>query len=164
MVMKLQRQQTFYDCFLATIAMLANKLLSEVAQKANELSDGTFTSLVYCKDATKFWICCSELANFYNLPNVTKTCLTLTAYPTVTSLKDCDKVQPFATDIDLSGKGYIGVHWKNAGHAMAFEDGMIFDPNADEPMTLVQWKKWTEFAYLSLGGVPEQMIVTKESD
>ena len=162
--MILQRQQSSYDCFLVTIAMLTNKLLSEVVQKADELSGDTFASLVPCNDATKFWICCSKVANFYNLPNLANTCRILINYPTMQILKDCSKVQPFTLDIDLSGKGQIGIYWKCAGHSMAFENGMIFDPNADKPMTLVQWKAWAKTVYLSNGSSPEQMIVTKESD
>jgi len=41
--------------------------------------------------------------------------------------------------IDLSGKGIIIVGDMYGNHAIAFEDGLIYNPNADKPCT------WDEF-------------------
>ena len=161
--MKLQQQQTFYDCFLATIAMLANTSLSEVTQKVCKLGDiDSFHEIAY--DYIKFWPLCANTAEFYNLPNLAKTCRMLVNYPSMQMLKDCSKVQPFKLDVDLSGKGQIGIYWKDSGHSIAFENNIIFDPNADKPMTFTEWQEWSKTAYASQGGIPERMIVTKESD
>lgn len=51
--------------------------------------------------------------------------------------------------IDLSGRGWVGIQWTDGtSHAMAFEDGVVYDPNANCGLS---WNDWWLFELPNYG-------------
>ena len=128
--MRLQRQG-INECQLATIAMLADVPLLKIRTRALEIAQiPTWTGYFVTPPALRlinFWsimsILCGEYGVHMTLPN-TNTGVTPGEAPT----------------INLSGKGQITIIWDNgAAHAMAYENGIVYDSNATEPML---WDVW----------------------
>ena len=124
--MKIQKQG-FNECQLATIAMLANRPLSEVREVACKML-GTSTWLPLTVTLETYWLTVEALCIYFGLAEI---------HP---------KMSQATTNIkpNLSGRGQITVQFDNEGahsltHAMAFEDGLVYDPNGDKPVT---WEEW----------------------
>jgi len=62
----------------------------------------------------------------------------------------CIKVlPPTGTTVDLSGKGILTIRFVLDGvnqqrHCVAYEEGMIYDPDEEEPMPLSDWIEYKE--------------------
>lgn len=123
MTMQLQRQG-FNECQLATIAMLANRPLNEVREVACKML-GTSTWLPLSISAAAFWLIIESLCLHYGLTKI---------HPRM------NQATANSTTPDLSGKGQLTIQWTSEGaHAMAYEDGLVYDPNGDKPVT---WEEW----------------------
>ena len=125
--MKIQKQG-FNECQLATIAMLANRPLSEVREVACKML-GTSTWLPLSVTIEIYWLTVEALCIYFGLAEI---------HPKM------NQATANNTTPNLSGKGQITIQWDNEGvrssaHAMAFEDGLVYDPNGDKPVT---WEEW----------------------
>ena len=125
-MMQLQRQG-FNECQLATIAMLANRPLSEVREVACKML-GTSAWLPLSVTLETYWLTVGALCIYFGLAEIQP------------------KMSQVTTNIitNLAGKGQITVKFDNEGarpsaHAMAYEDGLVYDPNGDKPVT---WEEW----------------------
>ena len=123
MAIKLQKQG-FNECQLATIAMLADRPLKEVREVACRML-GTSTWLPLSVSVKAFWLIVETLYLYYGLTKI---------HPRM------NQATANSTTPDLSGKGQITVQFGSGeAHAMAFEDGLVYDPNGDKPVT---WEEW----------------------
>ena len=128
--MQLQRQGEL-ECQLATIAMLADVPLLEVRTRALELTQTeTWASYFNTQRASRvisFWLIASMLCSEYGV--------SMTLPDTDTGVTPGE-----APNINLSGKGQITVVWNNnTAHAIAYEDGIVYDGNLTES---VSWDIW----------------------
>jgi hypothetical protein len=144
--------------------MLANVPVSTVREVAYQYANEPWHTLTNHLTATKFWKVCAQVSAYYRLYNLSKTCDLLVQYPVIPMLKDCPSIQAFNTNIDLSGRGQMGIYWERDGHSIAFEHNLLFDSNAEIPMQFDEWCKFASDYYRFIGGLPNQIIVTKESD
>ena len=121
--MKLQRQG-FNECQLATIAMLADKSLDEVRDVTCKML-GTSIWLPLSLSPAAFWLCVEALCLYYGLTKI---------HPRI------NQMITGSTLPNLVGKGQITIEFHSKeSHAMAYEDGLIYDPNGDKPVT---WEEW----------------------
>ena len=123
--MILQRQG-HDECQLAVIAMLAGKTSKEVVMEAQKWTGHVaWRYYLVVSNREKIWATVSALCHKYGIPSL----LVINAITTSTNKPD------------LTGKGQITIWWTdNTAHAMAFEDGLIYDPNSDTPVT---WEIWS---------------------
>lgn len=50
------------------------------------------------------------------------------------------RAAPWPKDLHLGGRGLLLIwHWFGTGHAMAYRDGVIYDPDAVEPLPTSVW-------------------------
>ena len=126
--MQLQKQG-FNECELATIAMLADRPLDEVREVACKML-GTLTWLPLSLSIEAFWLTVEALCVHFGLAKI---------HPRM------NQATANNTTPDLSGKGQITIQFSGEeAHAMAFEDGLVYDPNGERPVT---WEEWlTEMA------------------
>lgn len=143
--MKHQRQVTRRDCQLATLAMLADQPLASVTA----LAERYLHSLGYDKSSDwfdlipeilpdKFDLITRRLAEMLHLslpiPLNASSWATM-AIPMGPS--GCHLVLP-------TGRGQITVLWHGGGaHAMAYADGMVYDPGQTQPLSPIDW--WDEW-------------------
>ena len=121
-MMQLQRQG-FNECQLATIAMLADRPLDEVREVACKMM-GSATWLPLSVSIQAFWLIVESLYVHYGLTKI---------HP---------RLNQATTSIapNLLGRGQITIQFDGReAHAMAFEDGLVYDPNGDKPVT---WEEW----------------------
>ena len=107
--------------------MLAGKTSKEVVMEARKLTNYmTWARYVTITDVMKIQLTVEALCYQYHLPPL--------AYINATTTSVNDKP-------DLTGKGQITIWWiDDTAHAMAFEDGLIYDPNGNTPVT---WEVWS---------------------
>ena len=125
------------ECQLAVIAMLSNKPLPELRQ----LVLTTFG---------KSWL---EMAKNHNISEASGKLCQILGLPRLTHhvvdntllMPDHSKTKYYGKkeEPDLSGRGQISISagLRPNGHAMAFENGKVFDGNADGPMPWREWRK-----------------------
>lgn len=135
--MKLQ-QQGLDECWLATVAMLADRPLDEVRTKA----------LSYWTGARNWSSIIREVAYFQRFDAIEERCKNLCKYFGLPGLPINNKwgegiqLSTGNEKPDLSGKGQITVELEYGFHSMAFEDGKIYDPGGS-PIPL-EWEAYLE--------------------
>ena len=125
------------ECQLAVIAMLSNKPLPELRQ----LVLTTFG---------KSWL---EMAKNHNISEASGKLCQILGLPRLTHhvvdntllMPDHSKTKYYGKkeEPDLSGRGQISISagLRSNGHAMACGSGLVYDGNADGPLSWQNWKK-----------------------
>ena len=116
------------ECQLAVIAMLSDQSLDTVRKAACKGANVMFWAEAL--GTPYFWVGVWAAFDAVGLPN-------LTPIDWYHAQSQSDPSSP-----DLTGKGQLLVLWNDdTAHAMAFENGLVYDPNADGPMT---WEAWID--------------------
>ena len=138
------QKQDYNECQLATFAMLTDKTIEEVRILALRIvNKRTWHEFTACVPNQKYWslikLICDRLGMPYFMP-----------YSTIPSSNKSP---------NLSGKGQITIKWTiDTAHAMAFEDGLVYDPNSDGPVT---WEEWLAIVPKRYGLTIEKIMVNK---
>ncbi len=117
--MKIEKQGT-YECTLATIAALANVQLRSVREFACKRANIDKWEYVIRKSGDEFWEIIGDIAKHYKVNGMPKEL----SYSNTPLLTAGGKEQ-------LQGRGSISIqssaHMYN--HTMAFENGVVYDPD-----------------------------------
>lgn len=144
------QNQLHGECQLAVIAMLADVDISVVRRRALTLAelcswDGIFNVSKFAH----FWPIVNQLASEFGVGDAVNSEL-------------ISPTQPGSSlaDPDLCGTGQIAVVWANGTcHAMAYENGRVFDPNFPKPSS---WQEWLDKKALAYpGSIIDKIIITK---
>ncbi len=137
-------RQTGQECYLVTVAMLSERPIEIIRKEANTIAKllgvkrGGYMTLVrqartrqVRRDRIAIW---KALAVIFS-----KRYGTPAFYAPATCGPD---------ELDLTGKGALEVRFvSGAGHAVAFEDGIVFDGCALEPVAYEVWRNWARGYY-----------------
>ena len=116
-------QQKHNGCVLATLAMLANISYEEAEEQAKV----AVIEAGLCWDGD-WWNTFGYVTRevFQVIANVTASQLGMAEFMPVTRVRD---VQSTGDSPNLCGKGQVSVEFDVGGHSMAYEDGLVYDPN-----------------------------------
>ncbi len=126
-------KQGYAECQLATIAMLANVELDNVKQYVEKLTGYPWHIYIstYKACTTDPFPLIQQIYDAYNV----KIDLHHLHFNWKNELMPNTAMVP-----DLSGKGQLLIVWQEGdAHAMAYEDGLVYDPNSAGPKT---WEEW----------------------
>lgn len=134
-------KQAYGECVLATFAMLAGVTIEHAREKAGEAAvklgipwNGDWWNVFgnYLRYDTKAFG--RETANLLGLDGA-KFTFTTREVPSGEDMRGGLEVP------DLTGRGQLSVSFGYASHSMAYENGLVHDPNASNP----SGETWTEY-------------------
>ena len=132
----LQRQATD-ECFITAIAMVIGKPVAEVRAEFETMAGGLSYANIRGKRPAMWWIIAGRLLTAYGLSGEAGSTLRVAAFST----PPAGPRRVNLTASMLNGKGMLCVNYtKKYAHAVAFEDGMIFDPVKETPLPFKAWK------------------------
>ena len=134
------QRQKVKECWITAFAMVTGKTVEDLHVEFTELAGMTYHEAKAKVGTLIWWNTVNIMHKRYNLcgePGGTFAKAVLDT-PTMDGLR----TKRYLTRTLLHGKGLLGIHligkW---AHAVAFEDGMILDPEIEGRMTLATFKR-----------------------
>jgi hypothetical protein len=120
--------------------MVTGKPLAELHTEFIELAGMTFHDAKAHENHLIWWDACATMQKRYHLAGQAGS--TFVNHLLDTPTMDGHQTKKYLTKTLLYGKGILGIHVIGKfAHAVAFEDGMILDPEIEGTMTLETFKR-----------------------
>lgn len=131
--MELLKQKP-YECWITSLAMLTQQSVDAVRHEFEETAGGGTPYRALLDMQAKWFLTSVILMDKYKLA------VGSSMIPSMGPPKGPGRAN--LTKKQLWGKGILCVSYSNShGHAVGFEDGIIYDPACNAPMSLIEWRK-----------------------
>ena len=133
--MELLKQEP-YECWITSLAMLTQQSIDAVRHEFEETAGGGIPYHALFNMPDKWFLTSVILMDKYKLAVSYGSRM----HPSMGT--PTERVRVNLTKKQLWGKGILCVSYSNShGHAVGFEDGIIYDPAYNAPMSLIEWRK-----------------------